>query len=210
MIWVYFTESREICLWVYVTIEKSSLRWQNAIGESGILALCRGIQLSKGVLGETQIQALFGVATNATMLRLIKLSQPLPLAFFPLRMAVWSYHVTEQYLEFCYALLPSSIDKRRQLHHHNPGILKEEETEPELSWAGAWARARARAWDRASSGARDPALFLLPLALEAFSFSANPVLDCPQLPWQTPPTAPPYFSPVIWVILIRSLCINHS
>ena len=39
-------------------------------------------------------------------------------------------------------------------------------------------------------------LFIL-IGSGGISFSANPILDCPQLPQQTPPEDPPYFSPVI-------------
>ena len=83
------------------------------------------------------------------------------------------------------------------------------------TWKQAWAcepeRAslRVQVWqcepERASSGARklqtarehpsqrEPALFLFPLGLEAFSFSDNPDLDCPPLPQQTPLIACPCF-----------------
>ena len=40
-------------------------------------------------------------------------------------------------------------------------------------------------------------LYIILCASEAFSFSANPVLDCLPLPWETPLIAPPYFFPVI-------------
>lgn len=51
-------------------------------------------------------------------------------------------------------------------------------------------------------GARVPALFLFPCALEVFGFSANPSLDCLPLPQQAP-RAPPFSpSPVI--------CSDHS